>query len=451
MKKNRMIAVTVSAMAAAVMCGALAGCGGLQADGPIYNYKTAPTSLPPYEFTGNVTSTVVPDEEISIDGKFDEEFYAGRVWFEGHKISGNETGTLKMTTYFGKTGILVAARIEDSRVAFHSNTVATGNITCFNGYFAFGDAKIQSDGVYEVECTAGNRFKISQFTTMGLKVLNPDLDKTPVSAVYREGDILAGECYNYQVEYFMPYSLFGRDTRPTSVYFNPTMISSTLDENGGVDDRNWYNFGEQQCSLYGWGQPNSGYVFDSNGFVSNRISIEVSGGGSVKEEWGYDWCITGDIVNFNVKPEGEATLLSILVNGVERRSAVKNGKLAVICSGDITIEATFGAPVAIPCTSTISIVDKDNQKVDLGDDTISLTMTDRDNSAQTYTVQLTKTAVGTYSLSGNFLPGHYKLSLSVNGYICTSAGKDENDATTTQLWIDEEGGTLWGVTFTQSN
>ena len=341
MKGRKIFAAAVCAAMATVTMGVLAGCSKLQAEGPVYSYKTAPSSLPPYEFTGNVISTVVPDSEINIDGKFDEDFYNDLKWYEGNKISGSETGTLKMTTYFARTGIVVAARIEDSRKAYHSNSIATGNITCFNGYFAFGDAKVQSDGVYEVECTAGNRFKISQFTPTGLKVLRTDLDKTPVSAVYREGDILKGECYNYQVEYFMPYSLFGRESRPQSVFFNPTMISSTLDEYGAVDDRNWYNFGyEQSPTVSKWGDSDQGYAFDGNGFVSNKITVSATGG-KVTEEYGYDWCLTGNKVNFNVTPDSGKSLKSLTVNGVDRTESVKDGRLSVNCSGDIQIVAVF--------------------------------------------------------------------------------------------------------------
>ena len=341
-RKGKIFALVVSAVAAVAACGALTACGKLQADGPVYEYKMAPSDKAPYEFTGNVTSTVVPDAEITIDGKFEEGFYEGRKWFKGKKIEGSETGTLEMTTYFAETGIVVAARIEDSRLAYHSNTVATGNITCFNGYFAFGDAKMQTDGVYEVECTAGNRFKISQFTPTGLKVLVTDVDKTPVSAVVREGDILKGECYNYQVEYFMPYSLFGRKTRPQSVFFNPTMISSTLDDYGTVLVRTWYNFGYNQTpTISSWGNPDQGYVFDKDGFISNKITISATGGGKVTQQYGYEWCLTGDKVNFYVVPDNGKELKSVIVNGVDRTESVKNGQFSVNCNGDIEIVAEF--------------------------------------------------------------------------------------------------------------
>ncbi len=311
--------------------------------GPEYVYSVTPEKGEKYEFTGNVTSTVTPDG-VTIDGVFDEAFYAGKKWFKGNKVTASgETGTLEMVTHFTKTGIVVAAKIRDSRPAIHSSWVETGNVTCFNGYFAFGDASVQSDGVYEVECTAGNRFKISQFTPNGIKNLDPDLDKTPVSAVKREGDIKAGTCYNYDVEYFMPYSLFGRDSRPAKIFFNPTMISSTLDETGNYIEaaRTWYNFGYRQMpNISKWGNPDQGVAFDQDGFICDDITIDAQGG-KVEQIYGNVWCISGDTVEFDVKPENGKALASLTVNGADRKADVKNGKLSVYCTGDINIVARF--------------------------------------------------------------------------------------------------------------
>ena len=66
-RKGKIFALVVSAVAAVAACGALTACGKLQADGPEYEYKMAPSDKAPYEFTGNVTSTVVPDAEITIE------------------------------------------------------------------------------------------------------------------------------------------------------------------------------------------------------------------------------------------------------------------------------------------------------------------------------------------------------------------------------------------------
>ncbi len=79
----------------------------------------------------------------------------------------------------------------------------------------------------------------------------------------------------------------------------------------------------------------------------------------------------------------------------------------------------------------------------------TITFTDRSNADQTYTlpVVLDKNR-GYWTVRGNLMPGHYDLKLSLEGYTCTSAGYDENNQPTTQLWIDETAGQLWGITFT---
>lgn len=345
---KKLTAISLAAASAVTAGAMLAACGGkTDADfvnGPEYVYRVIP-STDDYEFTGNITTTVVPDEGINIDGVFDEDFYENKKWFKGNKVTASgETGTMEVVTHFAKTGIVVAAKVRDSRPAVHSSWVETGNLSCFNCYFAFGDATVQTDGLYEVECTAGNRFKISRFTPSGIKNLSPELDETPVSAVKREGDIKSGECYNYDVEYFMPYSLFGRTARPDTVFLSPTMISSTLDETGNYIQaaRTWYNFSMNQLSdkLSGWGKVNQGIVFDQNGFICNDIEIDAQGG-TVEQIYGNDWCLVGDVVKFNISQDNGKTLQTLTVNGADRKADVENGTLAVNCTGDIKIVARF--------------------------------------------------------------------------------------------------------------
>ena len=332
MKKRRLIPFAALALTCGLMAAGLAGCGG-----------------PADELSNNTDSTVKVDAGITIDGTFDESFYTGRNWLTLNKRmqqSGQtETGTLEMTTYFSETGIVVAAHIVDSRAAVSGSSVATSDQTCFSGYFAFGDTTSTGGGVYEVENTASNLFKISEFVAGELQVMNTEPDVTPVHAVHCIGDLQNGECYEYYVEYFMPYALFGRSSVPDTVYFNPTMISATLDDNGeAIDDlRTWYNFGEQQSALYGWGKPNSGYVFDDNGFVSNSLDIEESEGGSVTEEWGYDWTVTGDRVNLKIAADKGYKLTSLRVNGEECIDEIVAGVYFFTATGDTTVVPVFTA------------------------------------------------------------------------------------------------------------
>ena len=352
------ISVVLGAAAMAA-CFAFAGCAQQSenfVDGPEYSYRVTDKTDEYILHTSG--SSVAVDPGINIDGVFDESFYTGRSWLKANKIleqSGQtETGTLEMTTYFSGTGIVVAAHIVDSRAAVYSSSVATGNQTCFSGYFAFGDTTTSGDDVYEIENTAANTFKISEFVSGGLQVMHTAENVTPVHAVRRVGDITKGECYEYYVEYFMPYALFGRSECTSTVYFNPTMISATLDEYGSAiaDLRTWYNFGGEQSSLNGWGKPNCGYVFDRNGFISNDLTIEEAEGGAVTEEWGYDWTITGDIVNLNIAPDEGWRLAHLYVNGEECVGDVVADTYSFTAQGDTTV-----VPVFTPVSENIVVSD----------------------------------------------------------------------------------------------
>ena len=336
---KKIMSLALGAVMAISAVGVLTGCGNLQASGPEYEY-TVIESDKTYGFEKEIP---VIDGNVKIDGKFDESFYNARNWFKGHKLLNNEDGTLDVTTYFSKTGIVVAAKYRDNRPVVYSEHVATGNSSCFNCYFSVESKDTPNYGVYEVECSAGNVLNINLMTSFGIK----NLDTTGYdvySAVVRHGSVAEGECYGFDVEYFMPWSLFGLESRPELVYLNSTMISATFNEENLLEDgayRTWYNFGyEQSPGISVWMQYNQGYSFDKDGFICNQITVK-STGGQVTEEWGYDWCLTGDTVNFNLKPDAGKELVSITVNGRDAMEKVKQNVLSVYCSGDIEINATF--------------------------------------------------------------------------------------------------------------
>lgn len=336
---KKITAIALGAVMSVAAAGLLAGCG-LQAKGPQYEY----TVIKSDKTYGFGKENPVVDGNVKIDGKFDESFYnESRKWFKGHKISNNEDGTLDVTTYFSKSGIVVAAKFRDSLPVVYSEHVATGNSSCFNCYFSVDSKSSPNYSVYEIECSAGNEFNFSIMTPLGIR--NIDTSGYGIySAVVRHGSVAKGECYGFDAEYFMPWSLFGLETRPELVYLNPTMISSRFNDENLLQDgafRTWYNFGARQSpEISAWGAYNQGYVFDKDGFISNKITIQAAGG-TVTEEWGYDWCLTGDTVNFNVKPEAGKELVSITANGRDVTGEVKKGVLSVRCGGDIEISATF--------------------------------------------------------------------------------------------------------------
>lgn len=94
------------------------------------------------------------------------------------------------------------------------------------------------------------------------------------------------------------------------------------------------------------------------------------------------------------------------------------------------------------CTSKVTVVGAAEDAVLTGTE---ITLTDKDDETKTYTVELKKNNGG-YYIEGYFRAGNY--NITVDGYTCTAAGKDENDQPTTALWIDNVGGECWGITLT---
>ena len=64
-------------------------------------------------------------------------------------------------------------------------------------------------------------------------------------------------------------------------------------------------------------------MFDVGGFVSDPLVLEAVGG-TVSEEWGYDFVVAGDEVNLHLTPDNGKELKVFTVNGTDRLSDVNN-------------------------------------------------------------------------------------------------------------------------------
>ena len=279
------------------------------------------------------------DDDIIIDGKFDESFYSKLNWIELNKIDDKQTAEVKLAVRIARKGLLIAADVTENTPITYNPHRPTASDSGLEFYIGFSDGMTIRDGLFEVDMTAGERFGIRRFSTSNYVEMTVAYDTSPYYKVIRNGSIKDGECTGYKFELFLPYSLFGRAGRSDEVYVNPTHIAVLNSEVDSV--RNWYNFGKEQSSLYDWGKLFQGFTFDKNGAVYNSLTIAESEGGSVKEEWGYDYCITGDQVNLNVTPNAGYKLSSLKVNGRERVTDVKDGVYSFRASGDTEVVPTF--------------------------------------------------------------------------------------------------------------
>lgn len=94
------------------------------------------------------------------------------------------------------------------------------------------------------------------------------------------------------------------------------------------------------------------------------------------------------------------------------------------------------------CTANVTVEGAAEGAVLSGTEVV---LTDKDDETKTYTVELKKNG-DKYYIEGYFRAGNY--NITVDGYTCTSAGKDEVNQPTTALWIDNVGGECWGITLT---
>ncbi len=279
------------------------------------------------------------DDDMTIDGNFDESFYNDLQWLTLYKVDGTQTATVVMTVRIGKEGLLLAADVTENTLITYNAIRPTAYESGIEFYIGFGDGTTWRDGLFEVDMTAGERFGIRRYTSSGYTSCSYAYDTSPVYSVVRNGSLMDGECTAYRFELFLPYGIFGRTERCNTVYVNPTHIAMPDWELTIV--RNWYQFGSRQSSLYGWDKLNQGYTFDRGGAVLNDLVIQETEGGTVTEEFGYDYCITGDTVNLNVTPEEGYELTSLLVNGEECIDDVMAGVYTFTVQGDTTVVPTF--------------------------------------------------------------------------------------------------------------
>lgn len=281
------------------------------------------------------------DEDISIDGNFDESFYNDLQWLHLSKVDGTQTATVDMTVRIAQQGLLIAADVTENTLITYNATRPAAYDSGIEFYLGFGDGVTWRDGLYEIDMTAGERFNIRKYSASGYVDYPVAYDTSPSYAVIRDGSLMDGECTGYRFELFLPYALFGREGRCNEVYVNPTHHAVPDWELTEVRSR--YQFGERQSSLYGWDKLNQGFTFDRNGAVINSLAIESAEGGSVTEEFGYDYCITGDTVNLNIEADEGYALASLLVNGKECIGDVVANVYSFTAAGDATVLPIFEA------------------------------------------------------------------------------------------------------------
>lgn len=327
-------------LAAVLSCvlslGALTACAG--GESVTYNIIHSEESYEPH--ISPMTGAQI-DEGITLDGVFDESFYDDLEWYVGHKQVGTRTATLRMTSYIAPKGLLIGIDVDEGWLVSYNAGRLTCNNSCVELYLSLSGAEEAVGNVYELDVTAHgeSRYRVvDPESEYGFDMFGYTYETSPAyEIVLKGGTIESGECTGYAIEFYLPWTFFGRTSRPEYVNINPTLITPIFDYG---NDRDWYCFGIQQSPTICHWAALDGYRFDKTGFVHNDITIQATGG-TVEERFARDWCVTGDTVIFDIEPESGKKLTSLLVNGTECVASVAGGAVSVVCEGDIDIVATF--------------------------------------------------------------------------------------------------------------
>ena len=335
MKKNKMFLILCCTVCAAL----LTACS--QTTATEYNLIATEEK---YEHGGNPVSGYELADDIKIDGVLDEAFYETEKQMVVYKPYGDDYIRLRTAVHIASDGLLIAADVDEKGPVTWSGAKPTSYNSGIEYYISVYGEEDPNGNLFECDLTAHGEVTIRVWRKNYLGIdslfnVNYGYDMAPVRAVkLKGGAVNSDDCTGYTMEYFIPYKTFGWRYRPQAVWVNPGVISAP---DATSISRDCYIFGYRQNEqVMGWGRT-AGYVFDRNGFVSNKITVQAEGG-AVEEQYRRDWCIAncGEIT-FNVLPESGKILKSFMVNDVDRKESVVDGLFKIVPDGDINIVAEF--------------------------------------------------------------------------------------------------------------
>ena len=283
---------------------------------------------PPYDYT---KPTVKPDTDadVTLDGKFDDNIWAGNRWLTIDKNVAGETGKVRMTTAFGEKGVYFAYDVDDSVSIKNAVTRDSYMNSCIEMYLTVNVDKVETVFQYEIDLmpTGGysvkknaSSFSGDSWTAYEVKDHHPTLATTT-----KNGNINDETCNGYTIECFMPYEYLLLDGAPQSVSINPVLISSYGNE--ATAGRNWCPIASYDLLAYDYVNASMHYRFDGNGLIGYDYTATANGG-AVVETNGKENIIDNRSAKFEIKADAGKRVKSLTVNGEDKLGtiAIENGK-----------------------------------------------------------------------------------------------------------------------------
>ena len=336
MKNNKLLRMLIFAFTAATLTGtalSVAACSNdnYLDDDPPYSFENPDEYIPEY------------DSSVTIDGNLNEDMYSSLKWLERVYSDSNVTITVRATAYLGEKGIFMMFDVDDPAVYVNPDRSGSWN-SGIELYLAKPGVEQLEGEAWEIDLTPGLDVVSTRLQLGGIfQNMYTAQDETPfMRSQGKGGEVGSEEATGYTIEAFFPYGFLGVEKEELSYINMNTVLLRTY--NYEDESRLWYNFGQETKEGYNWGNPETWWKFNSNGFICYTVTPETDGNGTLTAQTFN--VLEGEQLEITITPNEGYRLKSVTVGGVDYTDKVfvEDGPSKLILENipsDVTVRAEF--------------------------------------------------------------------------------------------------------------
>ena len=270
-----------------------------------------------YTFENTEEPLAQIDEDVVLDGNFDEAFYAADKthWYDyaldmsqpGHTIR------VRVAVHFGQKGTYFAVDTDDALVNYNAENRVNYN-SSIELMFAAGHETSAVGNAYRYTFSAGGQTKWDIYSLNDYTEWDSPYGYAPRSAIVLKGGEIGAGCTGYKAEIFIPNEAIGLEVTPQnmSVFL---CVNASYSSDPGAQLREWKGFNIEQTVGEGWDRPDTWFQFDGSGLVADDVTVKTGEGGQAVPD--YDYTLNGMKSGITLTPDEGWRVSSFKQDGKE--------------------------------------------------------------------------------------------------------------------------------------
>lgn len=299
-----------------------------------------------YTFENTEEPLAETDADVTLDGSFDESFYAADKthWYDwAQEMTSGHTIRVRMAVHFGEKGTYFAVDVDDAQVNFNAANRVNYN-SSIELLFAAGHETNAVGKAYRYTFSAGGQTKWDIYSLNDYAEYGAPYGYAPRSAIVLKGGEIGEGCTGYKAEIFIPNEAIALTATPEnmSVFL---CANASYSSEAGAQLRQWKGFNIDQTAGEGWDRPDTWFQFDDTGLIANKVTITANGGGEAVYD--YDYTLNGMANGITITPEAGYRVASFKQDGKKASAKLvtdENGVSRYEFTGagrDTAFEVTF--------------------------------------------------------------------------------------------------------------